>query len=184
MNNYILYQSQYIIDNQKQLFDDIEQAHTNFKRLFPEGNSTWDYTKYNIFVLTAPSTAFYGLYKELCSLIRHHLGQGRPLWMQSWINYHRPDTVLDWHEHGYAYHGYISLDPKKTNTVFEDYVIENKPGQIYLGPGTRKHKVEVLEPFDGYRTTIGFDIHTLPQSPYIRNYIERPFVDMSLVPVL
>ncbi len=184
MNDYLLYQSKYIVDNQRQLFDDIDQAHINFKRLFPDADSTWSYTKYNIFVLTAPSTAFYGLYKELCGLIRQQLGPDRPLWMQAWINYHRPEQVLDWHEHGYEFHGYISLDPKQTRTVFENYTIENKTGQIYFGPGSRKHKVEVIEPFEGHRTTIGFDVHTLPQSPYIKEYIERPFVDMSLIPVL
>jgi len=182
--SYVLYQSQYIIDNQQQLFDDIEQAHINFSRLFPDSDSTWTYNKYNIFVLTAPSTAFYGLYKELCGFIRQQLGPNRPLWVQAWLNYHRPETVLDWHEHGYEYHGYISLDPKKTVTVFEDYTIENKTGQFYFGPGGRKHKVEVLEPFEGHRTTIGFDVHTIPQSPFIREYVERPFVDMSLIPVL
>lgn len=184
MNDYILHQSQYIVDNKDLIFGDIDIAHRLFKTMFPNEDSTWTYNKYNIFALTAPSTAFYNIYKELRTLVRSQLGNDRPLWFQAWVNYHRPEEVLAWHHHEFDYHGYISLDPKKTNTVFENYTIENKVGQIYFGPGNRYHKVEVLEPFDGHRTTIGFDIHTTPQSPHVRDYIERPFGNMSLMPLL
>jgi hypothetical protein len=184
MNDFIVYQSDYIVKNQRQLFDDIDQAHVNFKRLFPSNDSTWSYDKYNIFSLTAPSTAFYSLYKELCGVVRQQLGFDRPLWMQAWINYHTSDELLDWHEHAFDYHGYISIDPKNTITRFSDYTIENKIGQIYFGPGNRQHKVEAVTPFEGVRTTIGYDIHTIPSSPYIREYIERPFINMGLIPVL
>lgn len=183
-NDYILYQSQYIVDNMDLIQGDIDIAHRVFKEVFPTSDSTWSYHKYNLFALTAPSSAFYNMYKELRDLIRGQLGDDRPLWLQAWINYHRPDEALDWHEHEFEYHGYIAIDPKKTNTVFENYTIENKPGQIYFAPGYRKHKVEVLEQFDGFRTTIGYDVHTTPQSPYITNWVERPFGNMSLMPLL
>ena len=38
------------------------------------------------------------------------------------------------------------------------YEIENRPGQIYFGPGWRPHKVQVNEEFDRPRLTLGFDI--------------------------
>lgn len=180
---YKLFQSQYIVDNQQRIFDDLDMAHSNFKKLFPENDSTWTYDRYNLFALTAPSSIFYEIYKELRNIIRGELGESRQLWIQAWINYHRPEQVLDWHDHSFEYHGYISIDPKKTNTVFKDYTVENKTGQIYFGPGHRPHKVEVLEPFSGYRTTIGFDIHTTPQQANVM-YLERPFVNMSFMPLL
>lgn len=184
MKDYTIYQSQYIVDNMQLIRDDIDIAHRVFKQVFPEDSSTWSYHKYNLFALTAPSSAFYNIYKELRTIVREQLGDDRPLWLQAWINYHRPEEALDWHEHEFEYHGYIAIDPKKTNTLFENYTIENKPGQIYFGPGYRKHKVEVLEPFEGYRTTIGYDIHTTPQSSIIKEYIERPFGNMSLMPLI
>jgi hypothetical protein len=183
-DGYTLHQCDYIADNLLDIFEDLRVAHNNFKKLFPNEDSTWAYSKYNIFALTAPSTNFYKIYVELRNVIRTQLGTDKPLWLEAWINYHKHDEVLDWHHHDFDYHGYISIDPKQSNTVFENYSIKNKPGQIYFGPGHRLHKVEVLEPFEGVRTTIGFDVHTIPDSPLIRNYVERPFVNMSLIPLL
>lgn len=183
MNDYILYQSQFIIDNQQDIILDLEIAHRLFKEMYPDRDSTWSYNMYNIFSLTSCSTNFYQIYKELRTLIRGQLGDTRPLWFQAWLNYHKPDEVLDWHDHDFEYHGYISIEPKKTNTVFENYSIENKVGQIYFAPGYRKHKVEVLEPFDGERITIGFDVQTISESPYVK-YTERPFKNMSMIPLL
>jgi len=182
--DYTLHQCDYIADNLPDIFEDLRVAHNNFKQLFPNEDSTWSYSKYNIFALTAPSTNFYKIYVELRNVIRTQLGTDKPLWLEAWINYHKHDEVLDWHHHDFDYHGYISIDPKQSNTVFENYSIKNKPGQIYFGPGHRLHKVEVLEPFEGVRTTIGFDVHTIPDSSLIRNYVERPFVNMSLIPLL
>jgi hypothetical protein len=182
--DYTLYQSDFIATNLTDIFEDLRIAHENFKKLFPNEDSTWAYSKYNIFALTAPSTNFYKIYTELRTVIRSQLGWDRPLWIEAWLNYHKPNEVLDWHHHDFDYHGYISIDPKKSNTVFETYSIENKPGQIYFGPGHRLHKVEVLESFEGVRTTIGYDVHTTPNSPLIRDYTERPFVNMSLIPLI
>ena len=183
-DGYTLHQCDYIADNLLDIFEDLRVAHNNFKKLFPNEDSTWAYSKYNIFALTAPSTNFYKIYVELRNVIRTQLGTDKPLWLEAWINYHKHDEVLYWHHHDFSYHGYISIDPKQSNTVFENYSIKNKPGQIYFGPGNRLHKVEVLESFEGVRTTIGFDVHTIPDSPLIKNYVERPFVNMSLIPLL
>lgn len=184
MIDYTVHQSKFIVDNMQLIRDDIDIAHRLFKTMFPNADSTWAYNRYNLFALTAPSSAFYSIYKEVRDIVRGQLGDDRPLWMQAWINYHTPEQVLDWHGHEFEYHGYISIDPKKTNTVFKEYVIENKPGQIYFGPGGREHKVEVIEHYEGFRTTIGYDIHTTPQSPLITSYIERPFGNMSFMPLL
>ncbi len=182
-NQYIVRQCDFIADNLTDIFEDLRVAHENFKRLFPNEDSTWSYSKYNIFALTAPSTNFYKIFSELRNVVRSQLGWDRPLWIEAWINYHTVDQVLDWHHHEFDHHGYISIDPKNTKTIFENYEITNKPGQIYFGPGNRLHKVEVLEPFEGVRTTIGYDIHTIPNSPVICDYVERPFVNMSLIPL-
>ena len=184
MTDYALYQSDFIVNNLPDIYEDLDIAHRAFKSMFPEQDSTWSYNRYNIFALTAPSTSFYQIYKDMRTLVRSQLGDDRPLWFQAWLNYHTPDQLLDWHDHEFEYHGYISIDPKSTKTVFEGYEIINKPGQIYFGPGNRKHTVQAIEPFEGVRTTIGFDIHTIPNSPYIKKYIERPFKNLSLMPLL
>jgi hypothetical protein len=187
INDYTLYKSNYIVENQSAIVADLELSLKLFHQMFasiPDADSTWSYDRYNIFALTAPSTALYEVYKEMRTLVRNQLGNTRPLWFEAWANFHKPDQVLDWHTHNYDYHGYISIDPKKTNTVFENYLIENKVGQIYFGPGHRHHKVEVLENFEDYRITIGFDVHCIPESKLILEYVERPFRNLSLMPLL
>lgn len=182
MNDYIVYQSQYIVDNLHQIIEDINIAHRLFHKLFPENDTTWTYDKYNIFSLTAPSTTFYEMYKELKTLIRDQLGDDRPLWFQAWLNYHVQDQLLTRHSHDFDYHGYICIDPKNTKTVFDEYEIINKPGQIYFGPGYRDHWVEAIEPFDNVRTTIGFDIISLPKHKFV-TYTERPYSNMGIIPL-
>lgn len=184
MTDYALHQSEFIVNNLVDIYEDIKISHRLFSEMFPEQDSTWSYDKYNIFALTAPSTSFHQIYKEMRGLIRSQLGEDRPLWFQAWLNYHTYDQLLDWHDHNFEYHGYISIDPKSTKTVFEGYEIINKTGQMYFGPGNRKHAVQAIEPFDGVRTTIGFDVHTIPNSPYVKKYIERPFGNLSMMPLL
>jgi len=180
MTDYTLYQSEFIANNQDLIFEDINRAHNLFREVFPNQDSTWTYHKYNIFALTAPSTAFYQIYTELRNLVRSQLGNDRPLWFQAWINYHQQSELLNWHGHDFDYHGYIAIDPKNTKTVFEGYEIVNKPGQIYFGPGWREHKVEAISPFQGVRTTIGFDIFTTPDD----NHVSHPYTNLSLMPLL
>ena len=71
-----------------------------------------------------------------------------------------PGEVLKWHTHEWPIHGYISIRPHKTRTVFEDHKVINEVGNIYIGPGHQYHKVEVDEDFDTPRITIGFDLLT------------------------
>ena len=137
------------------------------------------YRFYNVFNLTSPSPLFYHLLKEISPIVRKHLGNSGvnpddPLWMQCWMNFHKPDQVLDWHDHHFPWHGYISIDPKDSITKFREYLpegtydynIHNKIGNIYLGPGfSRMHKVVVNNDYEGDRITLGFDIITQSTLP-------------------
>lgn len=149
--------SKLIQDNQKDFLELMNFAAGKIQKLFNTTDYTWNYGRYNIFSLTSTNPLMYQLFQELKINVREHIGDG-PLWMQSWLNLHRPDQVLGWHDHLWKWHGYISIDPKNTKTIFEDWEISNKVGQIYFGTGHIKHKVEVLEPYDGFRVTLGFDV--------------------------
>jgi hypothetical protein len=81
---------------------------------------------------------------------------------------------LSWHTHFSRWHGYVSIDPKKTKTVFRNYEINNEIGNIYFGPGESQHAVEILEDYDGERITIGFDVTDNP------NEHRSPGVPVSL----
>jgi hypothetical protein len=152
-------------------FNHVENAGNSIANCLNSSNITHSgYSFYNIFSLTSPSPYFYELYSIFRNIVRMHLG-ARPIWFQCWMNFHSSDNVLGWHNHAFPYHGYISIDPHKTTTLFKEhddpttvedapifYEIENNPGQIYFGPGWRPHKVRVDEKFDRPRLTLGFDI--------------------------
>lgn len=146
-----------IVENQEEIISQCLYVKNNYKF----DNLTWEYNKYNIFSLTSGSLYFYKIYKELMSLLKDEIGD-RPMWFQSWINIHDNTSLLDWHNHAWDYHGYISIDPKNTVTEFENYTIKNKVGQVYFGPGNNLHRVISNEEFTGNRITIGFDVTTDP----------------------
>lgn len=149
-------------------------------------NITWQFGNYNMFGLNSCNQWFYDIYKSLIEAIReYHRLSGieipKQLWLQTWINSHTPNQVLKTHNHDWPLHGYISVEPKKSQTVFTDkpngkelYRIDNKVGQIYLGPGSRFHHVEVLEPFQGERITFGFDLE----------HRDRIFDNIGFMPII
>ena len=174
-DDWFLYQSPFIQKERRNLVCDVNVAHKGFSEAFPHlgaslqvtnGKDTSGYSLYNVFALTSPSPYFYQLYRIFRNIVRLHLGDG-PIWFESWMNVHSPETVLDWHGHVFDYHGYISIDPQDTTTMFKDpdYQIKNYPGQIYFGPGGRMHKVSVDSDFTKPRITLGFDIHLNPETP-------------------
>jgi hypothetical protein len=158
-NNYKLHQSKLITNNSELFYKECLDSIKRHKILFPHQSSTWSYTKYNIFALTAGSIIFYNLFLELKNIIHDYCKTKEPLWFQSWINVHEEDEVLNWHSHFDSIaHGYISINPEKTKTVFLEYEINNKIGQIYIGKSDKKHKVVVLDGFKKKRITIAFDV--------------------------
>jgi|TARA_R110000744_G_scaffold52249_1_gene112000 hypothetical protein len=164
--DYKIHKSQTVIDHQLLMINDLDIAQAHVKEHLPVTDLTWNYRYYNIFAVTSPSPTFFNLFKEVCSIIREHVGDDRPLWMQSWLNRHLHNEVLDWHGHDYPWHGYVCIDPKDSTTLFEGYDINNEVGNIYIGPGHRRHKVESLSAFEGHRLTLGFDVHDETGTPY------------------
>jgi hypothetical protein len=161
--------SNLIIDNQQNFIDCIKESTGKLQQIFGTNDYTKLYRQYNIFGVTATNILMYSLFNELKTLVRAEIGNDRPLWMQSWVNYQDCNSLLPWHDHKWEWHGYICLEPKNTVTVFEDWEIHNKVGQIYFGEGHKPHRVDAVEPFDGHRITIGYDVTSVQnrQSPYL-----------------
>ena len=153
---YKIYKSDVIINNQNQVIDDL--TYIKNKNLFD--NYTWDYYKYNIFFLNPNSVVLNKLCVELKKIIRDYLKTDEPLWFQSWLNFHYEDEVLQRHTHEWPYHGYISVQPHDTTTIFDEYKIKNEIGNIYIGPGNIYHLVKVNKSFTEPRITLGFDVKT------------------------
>ena len=159
MKSYTLVNWEYIQQHQEEFVKVLTHSHealTNFGII----NSTFNYTDYNIFGATSPSIHMHKLYCVIRELVRSSLGEDQLLWIQSWLNHHTHDQVLDWHSHNATYHGYVCIEPKDTTTEFQEWKIENKCGNIYFGPGYNKHRVVNNSKYDGIRITIAFDIMT------------------------
>ena len=152
-----LYKSQVVLDNQRVMISILNNASPSLGGI----DSTWSYDKYNVFGLTSPTQVYYDLFNELRGFVYDYT-KPKQLWMQAWVNYHMPDQVLQWHNHEWPIHGYISIRPHKTKTVFEGYEIDNEVGNVYIGPGNTYHRVEVLEDYNTPRITLGFDLLTDP----------------------
>ena len=145
---------------------------------------TWFYRSYNIFSINTGNIHFYKIYAEIIDCLTQYfdlckVNYDTQLWMQSWLNFHDPDQVLARHDHSSPINGFLSIDPKQTNTVYfyrhSDevwYTIENKVGQLYIGPGKVDHEVRILHPFNGKRITMAFDIE------------DQESINLGLVPVL
>ena len=177
MKNPQLYQSKVILNNYSGFIEECYKTQQKFEDIFKLKDSTWNFSKYNIFNLTSTNILFYDLYKELNYHIRSFIGDDRPLWIQSWLNFHNYNQILKKHTHTFPYHGYISIDPKKTTTVFDHFEIPNTSGQIYIGPGGNDyyHYVRTDEPFKGNRITIGFDILDKPN---------EYFTNLGIIPLI
>ena len=159
--NYQIHNLKYIKDEFTGFINDCESAKERINFIFPNDSTTGAYDVYNIFSLTSGSLRFYRLYKDIQKIIREYLKTDEPLWLQSWLNYHNIDEVLDWHTHvGNSAHGYVSINPMKTKTIFEKYEVVNEVGKLYIGEPYVRHKVEVLENFNRPRITIAFDVLT------------------------
>jgi hypothetical protein len=161
VDGYALFQSNLIAANQAQLIEHAHIAHKRFETAvsFNRIDSTKSYGCYNIFSLTVGSKLFFAVYKELMAAIKHVIPDGRELWFQCWLNYHMPHEVLKLHCHvDCLMHGYLSLDPKNTSTVFKNYSVKNEVGKIYIGPSNIDHEVIVHEPYTTPRITMAFDI--------------------------
>lgn len=135
-------------------------------------NVTWYSNHYNIFTVLGSSKFAWQLWRDVESCIREHIAlhdvhTQEGVWFRSWLNRHTTTQRLQSHRHDWPLHGYISLEPQNSRTVFtheengaELYSIHNTPGTVYIGPGDRWHHVEYDSEFTGRRVTLGFDIET------------------------
>ena len=170
MKPYKLYQSDLIINNHQSIIQACDIAQKYFEAKYNTSDSTWRFMDYNIFNLTSSSLLFWKLFKELNYHIRSYIGDDRPLWLQAWLNYHsysELESKLGYHHHDSPYHGYISIDPQDTTTIFEgEWEITNRIGQIYIGPSGKDnkeyyHRVENNSFYKNKRITIGFNIQDI-----------------------
>lgn len=178
---YRVYSSSEIINNKEEFVREIESSRNSLKTIYPDIDSTWGYNVYNLFAVSAGYEMFYNLYKDLQYIVRDYLQTDEPLWMQSWANYQYENDVLDWHAHfDWACHGYISIEPQDSITMFQGFEIENKVGNIYIGPSDVQHKVYVKNPYEGHRITCGFDIGT---KDVLLDMQERNAINISFMPI-
>jgi len=157
---YSLYNIPRVVANQQSLIESCMTAKQRFEIPFLGKSSTWMYRYYNTFGLTVGLPHFSDLLCDLNDIVRDHLQTDEPLWFQSWMNYHLPQEALDWHDHKECLaHGFFAIEPMDSKTVFGDYEVENKVGQLYIGKPKNLHKVVINSQYIGYRITIAFDIY-------------------------
>ena len=130
-----------------------------FEFSYGKKSSTDFYRYYNFITLLVGSKKYYKMFKDIFKIIRKYSNTKEPLWFQCWLNMHKENELLKWHNHSESlFHGYVSIDPKKTETVFKSYTIKNKIGNVYIGPSEYSHKVVSKNSYNDKRITIAFDV--------------------------
>jgi len=131
------------------------------------------FNAYNLFLYPRPG--LFNLYKTVQTAFRSMVNTEDPYYIQCWLNYFNPNTMLSWHSHWEkdynAYHGYFCVDANDTITTYmlEGYEneidVKNKNNYLVIGKsGQDRHKTCLLE--DRSRITIAFDI--VPQNTLIK----------------
>jgi len=182
--SYQIHNLKYIQDDFFGFVTDCENAKERFDGFFPDTSTTWGYQAYNIFSLTSGSLRFYRLFNDIKKIAREYLKTDKPLWLQSWLNFHNMDEVLDWHVHiECSAHGYVSINPMKTKTVFETFEVENEIGKLYIGEPFMQHRVEISEPFlNRPRITVAFDVLTEDNLDKLREEAGNK-INLSHIPI-
>lgn len=159
----------------KELLSQLEHAPQAIRARLPEDNLpdnvTWQNLNYNIFTVLGSSRFAWLLWQDLEECVRDHFAmhevQRDCVWLRSWLNHHNHSQRLRSHCHDWPIHGYVSIEPQNSRTVFTSeeqgepiYTVHNTPGTVYIGPGHRWHSVEYDSEFPGTRITLGFDIET------------------------
>jgi hypothetical protein len=186
MKDYIIEDLKYINENKNHFIEYANLAHERFKFAFGTNNtsSTKFFRYYNATCLTVGSQLYYKMFQDLQRIIRKHSNTKKELWYQSWINFHKQDEVLDWHEHvDCLFHGYISIDPKDSETEFENYKIKNEIGKLYLGPADKKHRVNILKPYEDIRITIAFDVISIDQIETNYKKYDKVKFNIGFIPI-
>ena len=178
--NYELHNFDYIKKHHAHFIEYANLAYKRFQFAHSNSNSSTKlYRYYNFFQLVTGSIYYHKLYKNLITIIKKYNNSKERLWLQCWINYQNKSEVLNWHSHmDCLSHGYISIDPKETETHFENYKIKNEIGNIYIGEANVQHKVVNLSNYNDKRITLGFDV--LNQKCYKKLISEFGNIDVNL----
>jgi len=177
-HEYMVINIPYVKKNLEHFRKASELAFKRFKFSYGKNSTTAFYRYYNSVSLCVGSVHYYNLFKDLYKFIRKFSKNKKPLWCQCWLNIHKEHELLKWHNHPEClYHGYISIDPKDTQTIFKNYIIKNKPGNIYIGPSGNYHKVKSNSSYRTPRITLGFDV--IDQSALYKLYNKYGEVDIN-----
>jgi len=188
MKEYLIKNLPYIKKNINHFIEYANLAHERYKLSYGDKfnniSSTWFYRYYNITSLTVGSKLYYKMFYDLQKIIRKYSKSKKQLWYQCWLNFHKEHEVLNWHSHeDCLFHGYISIDPKESETEFEKYKIKNKVGNLYIGLGEKKHKVNILKSFEGHRITIAFDVISMDQIEVMYKKNGKIDINTSYIPI-
>lgn len=192
VRNLCSYDSIFIRMNKEALVTDLKIVHDNWMAKNPDLiNMTYDYGNYNIFNLCMFSKPIMQLQNIIHKYIFIYLDEFEikhdGFVIQAWLNYHNKENqLLKSHTHDPPYHGYVSIQPGESETIFSDWngrdlhIIKNRVGLIYLNVSNQYtfHRVEVKNPSDLInqpRITLAFDFFPIP----FRDSISRTSVNNS-----
>lgn len=177
--NSFLYHSAFVRNNKDAIISDLKKVYDKYMvNNFNTTNMTFDYYKYNIFTLSIFSKSIMHLQNILHKYIFLYFDELEikhdGFIIQAWLNYHTNQSqLLKTHTHTFPYHGYISIEPLDSETIFSSWegqdlhTIKNEVGLIYMNVSNQftLHRVE-MQATDHLnsqpRITLAFDFQPIP----------------------
>ena len=174
-----LYDSAFVRNNKETIVTDLTIVHNRYMAENLETtNMTWDYKKYNIFNLcmfSKPMVHLQNIIHKYIFLYFEELEiKHDGFIIQAWLNYHtQEEQLLKVHTHHAPYHGYLSIEPLDSETIFSSWIkedlhtIKNQVGLLYLNVSNQCtfHRVEMKNTNNlnnQPRITLAFDFHPIP----------------------
>ena len=186
-SDYFLTNLSYIKKNINHFKEHADLAFKRFEFSYGKKSPTAFYKYYNCVSLLVGSPLYYRMFKDVFKIVRKYSKTKKPLWIQCWLNYHyekKLNIISDWHCHPDSlFHGYIAIEPQDTKTVFENYTIENKIGNVYIGLSENKHKVISNSPYNKERITIAFDVVNEKKIKDMYNQYGDIDINSSFIPI-
>ena len=190
---YMVVNLPYIKKNIDHFTEHADLAFERFEFSYGKKSPTAFYKYYNCVSLLVGSLLYYRMFKDVFKIVRKYSKTKKPLWIQCWLNYHYEKNLIKeknlniistWHCHPDAlFHGYIAIYPQDTKTVFKDYTIKNKIGNVYIGPSKNKHQVISNKPYNDKRITIAFDVVDIKKIKNMYKQYGEIDINSSFIPI-
>lgn len=167
-DNVNVYQSDFIKENTVALSDYVKYVYTSLEPLYEQNDLAINVLEQhtNGYLRRPTTNLLYGnthwqhaLNEIFCGVRDYYADSDNDVvYFKSWVQRHYYTFTPGWHTHpGVDAHGVLSVTDQPTATIYKDFEIINKPGQMHIAPNFG-HNVRNLSLYSELRIVIAFNL--------------------------